>query len=82
MPNKRIKKAHYNPYFSCLGKKQHGSQSAAEHVVRSMNRHSPRTLRVNAYHCPTCSNWHIGHKKPGRPIPKRYDPAIQRSRRR
>ncbi|MDH6282876.1 hypothetical protein M2280_004113 [Prescottella agglutinans] len=81
MPNKRIKKAHYNPYFSCLGKRQHESQSAAEYVARAMNRNSPRTLSVNSYHCPNCSKWHVGHKKPARTTPRRHDPALQRSRR-
>ena len=48
----------------CAGKKKFGNQTAAEGSIQSMKLRGllARTEAMNAYKCPFCNFFHIGHK--------------------
>ncbi|MFA9476835.1 hypothetical protein ACERK3_00880 [Phycisphaerales bacterium AB-hyl4] len=51
----------YRRWRMCTRKRAYRTKKAARQVVR---RHALEGDTVQAYHCPICGRWHVGHASP------------------
>lgn len=48
----------------CASKEAHLNAVAANRVIKSLRkRHGGNAKNMQAYRCPVCGNWHVGHAK-------------------
>lgn len=52
-----------NRHFKCLRKKVLATQSKANKFMKNNHYEEWANKLLNAYECPYCSSWHIGHVK-------------------
>jgi hypothetical protein len=51
----------YNPLSQCVGKRPYSNKRDAKRAARTMEQHIGR---MHPYRCPTCGQFHLGHKPP------------------
>jgi hypothetical protein len=45
----------------CKGKEKHKSFDVAMNALKAVSKNDHFFRRMNAYQCPFCKEWHIGH---------------------